>query len=56
MQPVLFQEVNGKKTVQLKGSMRIKDNNSVVINNSDFQITLQNIDLTNRNFTFDTSK
>jgi hypothetical protein len=51
-----FTETNGKKTIQLSGSMRLKDKNSIIKSNSEIQITLLNIDLTNRNFSFDTTR
>lgn len=51
-----YKEANGKKTIQLRGSMRIKDNNAIIISNSSIQITLQNTDLTSRSFSFDTTR
>jgi hypothetical protein len=52
----IFKETNGKKTIQLSGSMRIKDNNSIIKSNSEIQITLQNINLLDRSFSFDTTR
>ena len=52
----LFHESSGNKNLQLSGAMAIKNNSSVVISNSSFQVAIQNYNLGTGNFYFDTSR
>ena len=50
----LFQEASGNKILQFGGAMTIKNNSSVVTNNSSIKFTIQNYNLGTGSFYFDT--